>query len=126
MGDNTDPGEPGDAGGASANGGGNGSGNRGAGGGGGWGQQSQVSSSGRGRDGLMHFGDGVTPPPLHSSFRREPMAYEPELVLSRAHLGAEAAASFLFENFIEFLHDDAIEDAALGLGRAVHYSLFPG
>ena len=35
---------------------------------------------------------------------------------TKAHFGAEAATSFLFENFPEFLHEDAVEDAAVGLG----------
>ena len=52
----------------------------------------------------------------YTSLRREPMAYDPELVLAKAHFGAESVSSFLFENFPEFVHDDSIEDAAMGLG----------
>ena len=72
------------------------------------------SASGRGRDGTMRFGVGAPPFAPHPRFAREPMSYDPEGILARAHFGAEQATAFLFENFLEGLRDDAVEDAAIG------------
>ena len=93
------------------------------------------SASGRGRDGTMRFGAGVPPFATHVRFVREPMSYDPEGILARAHFGAEQATAFLFENFLEGLRDDAVEDAAIGtaylsdaalLARGGHEGVFLG
>ena len=83
----------------------------------------------------MRFGAGVPPFATHVRSVREPMSYDPEGILARAHFGAEQATAFLFENFLEGLRDDAVEDAAIGtaylsdaalLARGGHEGVFLG
>ncbi|GAX79901.1 hypothetical protein CEUSTIGMA_g7341.t1 [Chlamydomonas eustigma] len=44
---------------------------------------------------------------------RPPMRYKPEELLLQSNLDAAGAASFLHENYLSFISEDAVEDAAL-------------
>jgi len=49
---------------------------------------------------------------ISSQYQRNPTEFDPEAVLTGAGLNASSVSSFLHENYINFIDDGAIEDAA--------------
>lgn len=64
---------------------------------------------------ILQFGNDVGPFCVHPQLQRHPLSNDPEWILFKSKLNAVAATSFLYENFLDFLPNEAVKDAALGI-----------